>query len=304
MKPLVKRVLLGIAVVVGLVVVGGAAFVGFEVHAFHASLDHVYAVSVPTVVRSSDPAVLARGKHLAESVAPCGIAECHGPDLGGGKTSDFGPLGRLTAPNVSGGGLGAAYSDGELFRLLRHGLKRDGRSVRFMPSHEFNWLSDADLVAVVSYVRTLPPVQRDNGPFEVGVLGEVLDRFDLIPLDIARRVDHRNIELAPAPNPSASYGAFLARECTGCHGKTLAGGPIPGAPPDLPIPLNLTPDATGLRGWSFEDFRRTLTTGLRKNGKKLAPMMPIAAYGKLDDVEMHALWAYLANLPPRPFGAR
>jgi hypothetical protein len=33
-------------------------------------------------------------------------------------------------------------------------------------------------------------------------------------------------------------------------------------------------------------------------------MMPTAAYGKLDDVEMHALWAYLTSLPPRPFGAR
>ncbi len=304
MKPLVKRILVGIAGVAGAVAAGGAAFVGFQVHAFHASLDKVYDVKIPAVTRSSDPFVLARGKHLVESVAPCTLSDCHGADLGGGKTADVGPLGRFTAPNVSAGGLGAAYSDGELFRLLRHGLKRDGRSVRFMPSHEFNWLSDGDLTAVVSYVRTLPAVAKDNGPSEVGVLGAVLDCLDLIPLDIARRVEHANIELAPPPNPSASYGAFLARECTGCHGKTLAGGPIPGAPPELAVPLNLTPDASGLRGWTFEDFRHTLTTGLRKNGKKLADMMPTAAYGKLDDVEMHALWAYLTSLPPRPFGAR
>ncbi|HTQ05972.1 MAG TPA: c-type cytochrome [Polyangiaceae bacterium] len=304
MKPLVKRILLGIGAVVGTVVVGAGAFVGFHVHAFHASLDKVYDVKIPSVTRSSDPIVLARGKHLAESVAPCTLSDCHGPDLGGGKTTEVGPLGRFTAPNVSSAGLGAAYSDGEILRLLRHGLKRDGRTVRFMPSHDFNWLSDADFTAVISYIRTLPPVQKENGPFEIGVLGAVLDRFDMIPLDIARRIDHQNVELAPPPNPSASYGAFLARECTGCHGKTLAGGPIPGAPPDLPIPRNLTPDATGLKGWTFEDFRRTLTTGLRKNGDKLASMMPFEAYGKLDDVEMHALWAYLESLPPRPFGSR
>jgi hypothetical protein len=301
---LVKRILVGIAGVVGAVAVAGGAFVGFQVHAFHASLDKVYDVKIPSVTRSNDPFVLARGKHLAESVAPCVVSGCHGHDLGGGTTTEVGPLGRFTAPNVSAGGLAAAYSDGELFRLLRHGLKRDGRSVRFMPAHDFNWLSDDDFTAVISYLRTLPAVAKPNGPFEIGVLGAVLDRFDLIPLDIARRIDHANIELAPPPNPSASYGAFLARECAGCHGKTLAGGPIPGAPPDLPVPLNLTPDATGLRGWSFEDFRRTLTTGTRKNGRKLDPFMPTEAYGKLDDVEMHALWTYLANLPSRAFGAR
>jgi mono/diheme cytochrome c family protein len=303
-KPLAKRILVGFGAAVGVAAVGGAAFVAFQVHAFAASIDKVYAVKVPNVARSTDPVVLARGKHLAESVAPCTISDCHGPDLGGGKTANIGPLGKFTAPNISAGGLGAAYSDGELLRLLRHGIKRDGRSVRFMPSHEFNWLSDDDFTAIISYIRTLPPVQKANGPFEVGLLGKVLDRKDVIPLDIARRIDHENIELAPPPAPTPAYGAFIARECTGCHGKTLSGGPIPGAPPDLPVPLNLTLDATGLNGWSFDDFRHTLTTGVDKSGKKLADMMPIAAYGKLDDVEMHALWAYLASLPPRPFGGR
>ena len=304
MKPLLKRILLGLAGVVGVAVVAGGAFVAFHVHAFGASIDKVYDVPLPPVARSSDPAVLARGKHLSESIAPCANSDCHGEDFAGGKTTEVGPLGRFTAPNISSAGLGAAYSDGELVRLLRHGVKRDGRTVRFMPSHEFNWLSDDDFTAIVSYVRSLPPVAKANGPFEIGLLGKILDRFDLIPLDIARRIDHAHVELAPAPNPSASYGAFIGRECTGCHGKNLSGGPIPGAPPEIPIPLNLTPDATGLKGWSFEDFRHTMTTGLRKNGKKLDPMMPTSTLGKMDDTEMRALFAFLSTLPPRPFGER
>jgi mono/diheme cytochrome c family protein len=303
-KPLVKRVLLGVGAVVGSALLGGGAFVAFQVRAFSASMDKVYDVKVPTVVRSTDPLVLARGKHLAQSLTPCAISDCHGSDLGGGKTLEIGPLGKFTGPNISAGGLCATYSDGELMRLLRHGVKRDGRSVRFMPSHEFNWLSDDDFTAVISYIRTLPAVGKANGPFEVGVLGKVLDRRDMIPLDIARRIDHENVKLAPAAAPTAEYGAFIARGCTGCHGATLSGGPIPGAPPDLPIPLNLTPDATGLQGWSFEDFQRTLTTGVRKSGKKLADMMPIAAYKNFDDTELHALWAYLSTLPARPFGGR
>jgi mono/diheme cytochrome c family protein len=303
-KPLVKRILVGVGAVIGLAAVGLGAFVGFQVHAFAASTEKVYDLPIPSVARSLDPLVIARGKHVAETLAPCAVGDCHGPDLGGGKTTDVGPLGKFTAPNISSAGLGATYSDGELFRLLRHGVKRDGRSVRFMPSHEFNWLSDEDFAAVISYLRTLPPVQRTNGPFEIGVLAKVLDRKDMIPLDIARRIDHEHVELAPPATPTATYGAFIARSCTGCHGKTLSGGPIPGAPPDLPVPLNLTPDATGLKGWSFDDFRHTLTTGIDKSGKKLADMMPIAAVAKLDDTEMHALWAYLSSLPPQPFGGR
>jgi cytochrome c553 len=303
-KPIVKNILLGVGGLLGLVVVAGAAFVGYEVHAFDASLAKVYDVPLPSMLRSTDAAVLERGRHVAEALAPCANSDCHGTDLGGGKVMKLGPLGTFSAPNISAGGLGAVYSDGELLRVIRHGVKKDGRSVRFMPSHEFNWLPEADLAAAVSWLRTQPPVQKPNGPLELGLLAKVLDRLDVLPLVIARRIDHAHIETAPAPTPTAAYGAFLARACSGCHGETLAGGPIPGAPPEMAVPLNLTPHATGLQGWTLEDFKKTLQTGINKQGKKLDAMMPISAFGKLDDLEMQALFAYLTSLPPRPFGAR
>ena len=80
-----------------------------------------------------------------------------------------------------------------------------------------------------------------------------------------------------------------------------SGGPIPGAPPELPTPLNLTPDATGLQGWSYEQFQRAVTTGVRKNGQTLNQFMPRT---KFDEIEAKALWAYLSTLPARPFGGR
>jgi hypothetical protein len=303
-KPLVKRILIGIGGLIGLGLLGVGAFVGFHAYSFGSSLDKVYEVPAPKIERSTDPVVLARGKHLAESLAGCTNSDCHGRDLGGGKTMQIGPLGTFTGPNVSPGGLGLAYSDPELARLIRHGLKRDGRSVRFMPSHEINWLNDQELTAVISYVRTLPPVQKANGPFEVGLLGKILDRLDMIPIDVARRIDHSKVELGPGPTADAKYGSFIARQCTGCHGNSLSGGPIPGAPPELPIPLNLTTDATGLKGWTFDDFKRAMQTGVNKSGKKLDPMMPVESYSKLDDTELHALWDYLSTVPARPFGGR
>jgi hypothetical protein len=297
---ILKRVGLSVAGVVA----AAAGWVDCTVANFNASVDKVYDIPVPAIVRSGDPAVLARGKHLVESMGGCASSQCHGPDLAGGERIVMGPMGTLVGPNITMASLGAAYSDGELARLLRDGVKKDGRTVRFMPVQDITWFPDADVTAIVSYLRAAPAVERACEGSQIGILGKILDRRDQMPLDIARRIDHRKRETPPAPAPTAEYGSYVTRLCAGCHGKTFGGGRLPGAPSFLPVPLNLTPDATGLQGWTFADFDRVMRTGARKNGKVLDPFMPIEAWKNLDDTEMHAAWAYLQSLPPRPFGAR
>jgi hypothetical protein len=247
---------------------------------------------------------LARGRHLVDAVAGCSTSDCHGADLAGGRRVDFGPLGFASGPNITMGNLGATYSDGELARLIRHGIKKDGRSVLFMPVQDFGWLPDEDVAAIVSYLRSAPAVDRESAGSKVAALGKVLDRRGLIVFDVARRIDHDHFEPPPAPAPNVDYGRFLVRGCTGCHGGHLSGGPIPGAPASFATPSNLTPDASGLGTWAYDDFDRALTTGVSKDGKKLDPFMPYEAYGKLDDLEKHALWSYLRSVAPRPFGER
>jgi hypothetical protein len=207
-------------------------------------------------------------------------------------------------PNITSAGLGGQYSDGELARLLLHGVKRDGRSARFMPSQDFAWLPDDDIVALISYVRSVPPVQRASSETRIGLLGKVLDRRNLMLVDVARRIDHEQRIQAPPPEPTARYGAFLATGCKGCHGDEFSGGKIPGAPPSMPIPTNLTPHETGLQGWSFEDFERALNTGTRPDGSKIDPFMPFESFSKMNDTEKRALWAYLQSVPAKEFGGR
>lgn len=298
------RVLKVLGVLLVLLFVGGGGYVYLQCSAFDASMDKVYDVPIPALTRSSDPAIIARGDHLVHSMAGCGVGDCHGADLGGGKVTDIGPVGAMCAPNITGAGLGVAYSDGELARIIRHGLKKDGRTVRLMPSQDLSWLPDSDVVAIISYLRTVPNVERPNGATSVGTLGKVLDRQNKFPWDVARRIDHGKVESPPAPGPTADYGRFLGRLCTGCHGEHLSGGPIPGAPPSIPVPLNLTPDATGLADWTFDDFDKLMKTGVRKSGRKLDPFMPVDAWKNLDDSEMHALWAFVRTLPPTKFGNR
>jgi cytochrome c5 len=301
---MVKKVLLGVLALVAVVAIAVASYAGIQISRFNASMDKVYDVPVPEVTRSTDPAVIARGKHLTNSIGACSGRLCHGSDLGGGPTTAMGPVMVFSPPNITSAGLCAAYTDGDLARLIRYGVKKDGHSLAFMPAQDFRWLPDSDVLAIVSYLRTVPPVERENGPTAIKPLGKILDRKGAMVLDVARRIATMPLDLAPTPTPTGAYGAYVGRMCQGCHGDTLSGGPLPGAPPSIPVPLNLTPDATGLKGWSFEDFENLMRHGVRKNGQPLNPFMPIEAWSQFDDVEMHALWIYLQSLPPTAFGNR
>jgi len=300
----IRRILKWVGGVLLLAVVVLGSYVLWQAHAFNESMAKVYDVPLIEITRSSDPAVIERGRHLAFSLGEC--AACHSDNLGGGREEKFGPLGRLVYPNVTTGKDGrlSSYSDAELARLIKHGIKRDGRSAVMMPSENTAWWPMDDVVALISYLRTVEPVDGNPGVVELGILAKVLDRRDAIPLDVARRIDHENLPTAPEPAPDARYGAFVATSCRGCHGETLAGGPIPGAPPELPVPRNLTMHESGLKGWTFDAFHKAIQEGRRKDGKPMDPFMPVEALRHFDSVELRALWAYLESLPPRPFGDR
>ncbi len=304
MRPWLKKTLVGVGGLVGTIAVGGGGFVWTKTSAYAASMTRVYDSPPPAMVASSDPEVIARGKHLVESLGACASADCHGADLSGGKTLEMGPLGTLTGPNITPAGIPLAYSDGELGRLLTRGLKKDGTSVTFMPVQEFGWLPDEDIVAIISYVRSVPPVEKPNGVMAIGVLGKFLDRQDSIVLDVARRIALAPREQPPAPAPTPEYGRFVARLCTGCHGETFSGGRIPGTPDSIPVPANITPHETGIGAWTYEDFERLLDTGVKKNGEKVDPFMPIEGIARANETERRALWEYLRTVPPKAFGGR
>src|SRR4029078_13093420 len=96
-------------------------------------------------------------------------------------------------------------------RIIAAGLKKDGRTVRFMAVNEFNWIPEEDVVALVSYLRTVPPVERTTGKTNIKPLGKILARKGLIPVDVARKIDHQHIETGPSPSPTAGYGKYIAR---------------------------------------------------------------------------------------------
>jgi mono/diheme cytochrome c family protein len=302
---MLKRLFLGLAIVIVLITVGGVAFALFQASAFDASVNNVYAIAPLDVHAVEDPAVIARGKHLVDSLGGC--SECHGTDLGGKPGENLGPIGVVPGPNLTTGkgGVTGKYTDGQLARVIRHGIKSSGKSLLFMPAQDISWWPDDDLQALVSYLRTLPPVDRTPGEASIGLLGKVLDRMEMVPLDIARRIDHsaRRAKTMPA-EVTVEYGALLARACTGCHGAHFSGGPIPGAPSDMPVPANITPHETGIAAATEADWNRLLDTGIKRDGQPLNVFMPIQMLRAMNEPERAALWKFLRALPPRPFGER
>jgi hypothetical protein len=173
-----------------------------------------------------------------------------------------------------------------------------------MNAADFSWWPDEDLAALIGYLRTKPAVDKPSGTIEVGPLGKVLDQLDKMPIAVARRMDHDKRELAPEPAPTAEYGQYLSRLCQGCHGPGLSGGPIPGAPPDLPIPKNITMHETGIAHYDFAKFETLMRTAKKPDGSDLDPFMPVRDLKHMNDVELKALWAALQKAPKKEFGGR
>lgn len=62
---------------------------------------------------------------------------------------------------------------------------------------------------------------------------------------------------------------------------------------------NLTPDkATGLGNWTTEQIVTAFTTGVRPDGRILAPIMPWRELAHLTKADALAIAAYLKSLPP------
>lgn len=296
----IRRVAFGAAAFVLLAASGTYLFACTQAASYDASIDKVYPIAPGALAHTTDPKAIARGEHLARTVAGCALATCHGPDLTGGHVTEGGPIGTTVVPNVSV--VLPAYTDGEIERLVRHGVKKDGRTVRFMIANTFNWLPDEDVVALLSWIRTVPMTPVARAPMEIRTFGKVMDVLGYIPIDIARRIPHESIPIGPMPEPTAAYGKWLARSCRDCHGEHLSGGPLRGTPPGFPVPLDLTPDATGLGSWSYEDFVAFAESGKRKDGRPVAEFMPTEMLRNMDETEKRALWAYLRSVPAVPFG--
>jgi mono/diheme cytochrome c family protein len=300
--------------VLGILVVGVAALIV----AVLVRWDRTFEAPYPDIRASGDSAVIARGRYLVYGPAHC--AGCHvapddtaalraggEPPLAGGYTFVI-PPGRFPVPNLtpdSATGIGRR-SDGELARMLRHDVRADGRAaVPFMNAQN---ASDEDLVALISFLRSLAPVRHEVPDRQPNFLGRAVLAFAIEP------VGPRGTPPATTP-PGATVerGEYLANgvaACVGCHtarsmvtgaytGPRFAGGtpePVAGDPTRELASPNLTPDSTTGRiaGWSEDAFVARFRTG-----KVIAEsFMPWESFTRMTDDDLRAIYRYLRTLRP------
>ena len=84
-----------------------------------------------------------------------GCVDCHGADGAGRTFVDDGRGVRIKGPNISPGpgSLVVRYQPEDWVRAIRHGVAPGGRPLMIMPSEDYNRLTDADLAALVAYMR-------------------------------------------------------------------------------------------------------------------------------------------------------
>jgi mono/diheme cytochrome c family protein len=284
-----------IGAILAALVAGGAAT------AFAIAWRPAFAAIDPPQPQSFDAARVKRGRELA-AIGNC--STCHtsagGKDFAGGVPVPT-PFGTIYSSNITPDpetGIGK-WTDRQIFAAVREGRRPDGTLIGpAMPSRSYRYLADEDVEAIVAYLRTVPPVYNPI---------TVKSHYDE-PLPASWGPPVGRVA-APPKEDKVAYGAYFAgplARCMDCHTERHPGEPTrfgAGGKPfygpwGISVSANLTPDETsGLGGWSDAEIERAIRTGVARDGHKLFPPMPFAAYQNLDDDDMAALIAYLRSLP-------
>lgn len=293
MNKILKYLGIGIGTLVCLLVIA-AVSIGLSTGI---RLSRTYAVNPERLVIPEDGAAVAEGRRLA------GIhcTTCHGEDMAGDILFQDPGLGKAMASNLTPGlgGVGADYSDEDWVRAIRHGIGADGKSLFIMPSNDYWYLSDRDLSNLVAYLKSLPPVNNEVDELELTPLARLFVGAGAFgPVIRAEAIDHdRARPPAPEPGMTAEYGEYLVNisSCRTCHGENLSGGKDPN--PEAPPGPNLTPGGA-LRVWTVSGFINFMRTGVTLSGYRRDPKyMPWKSLGKMNDIELTAIFLYLRSLP-------
>jgi mono/diheme cytochrome c family protein len=244
-------------------------------------LNKSYDVPLVPLRVTPSPEMAAEGQRLAEAV---GCLGCH--KEAGNVLLSVDNVGTLVAPNLTA--KIRSYSDAELLRLLRHGVKRDGTSTIAMPASALTHLADDDIARILAYLRSLPPRPDAAGATQWGPLGRVA----LVAGKVAFSADLVHAANDPPrhrPDGSpAEIGRYIvASVCTSCHKLDVENddGWVVKAPALRPM----------VASYEFADFERLLRTGIAAGGREVGLMTEIARSDltHLTDAEIAGVYAYL-----------
>lgn len=273
-----------------------------------------YEVEIPDIQIEADSTRIARGAKIVKGTCTF----CHQGNEGrldGKKLMDEPAFGKIFSSNITShpeSGIGN-YSDGELVRLLRTGIKSNDKLVVPMMA-KMPHLSDEDVYSIIAYLRSdvpeLAPSATARPEPEMGFVGKALFRLVFKPLPMPE---------SPIPQPDktdrVAYGKYLmtdAMECANCHSASfdtynivhpeqsegfLGGGnlvEISGLGKMLSPNITMHPEK-GIGRMSVEEFVQIVKYRQYPGGRELNPIMP--NYASYSDDDIRAVWEYIQTVP-------
>jgi mono/diheme cytochrome c family protein len=264
---------------------------------------------VPAALANADP--VKRGEYLARA-ADCLV--CHtargGKDYAGGLAFPL-PFGTLYSTNITPDketGIGN-YSDQDFLNAVQRGVRHDGaRLYPAMPYTSYTYLTDADALAIKTYLFSLAPVRA---PAAENTLKFPFDQRWLMTIWSA--LFNADTRFAPdtAKDPEWNRGAYLAEalaHCGECHTprnlmfaldnrKKFAGATTAGW-----YAFNISADKeTGIGGWSDDELVAYLSSGhARGRGSAAGPMAEAVdqSLSRMVPEDIRAIVAYIRSVPP------
>ncbi|MDW3645954.1 MAG: cytochrome c [Bacteroidia bacterium] len=241
---------------------------------------------------------------------------CHGNKgrLEGKLIAEEEGFGKIYAPNITQDeqyGIGS-YTDAELYRLLRTGVKKDG-GLSLPMMMRFPTAAEKDIYSIIAFLRSneaaVQASSNQLAEYEPTFLVKLLYTIAFKPLPLP-------LEEISKPGPADKhFGQYLANSlyaCYNCHSASFEsnnfmepeksagflGGGNPIAVGDMkPVEsANITMHETdGIGSWTQDDFFQALKFGKHPEGRKLSyPMLP---YAFLDSTEIFAIHDYLKTVP-------
>lgn len=256
-------------------VVAGLIVFGFVTEGMLKRKDHPPLVPI---VASSDAGAVTRGQHLGTIY---GCMGCHGENLQGQGWFEDPREGALDSANLTRAM--PHYTDAQLARAIRAGVRPDGSALWDMPSESWIEVTDAEVADLIAWLRTHPPAGKPSQNLRLTFVGRVALLMGKIRPS-ATYVAEARANPAFDAGPTFARGRHLASTvCSECHGSNLKGRP--GDTPDL------------LMAAAYDDahFRRLMKTGIGMGGQELGLMTMVARsrFSHLSEQDVTDLHAYL-----------
>lgn len=260
----------------GAITVCGMLAAGYVYFASERLISRAYPLPDSHMRSATGAVAVARGGRLAFAY---GCADCHGHKLQGVYIPHFGVMSRNLPV------LARSLSDADFDRIIRHGLRPDGKSVaEFMPSDSYQFMTDADLAAILGFIRS-QPASGESPPepsfdlyaryhFLIGDRKTVRDWFPM---------QEQALDLGPR---FARGRSMAMAACGECHTTSLKGQPGPvGSPPDLSI----------VASYDRATFLNFMHTGKAAGNRELAMMSAAARvrFSHFTTDDLNAIYDYL-----------